>query len=132
MIDYTVGRTFPDGTAEAVPINDATIFVRFVVPGFHSWPDAPVHRGYLGHSHRHLFHVELRCSVEHDGREIEFHDLLDVARAAFPGGDLGGQSCETMARELAKKMARRYGRAFEVAVSEDGEVGALVSVGAPG
>ena len=104
----------------------STIFVRFQVPGFHHWPEPTSERAYLGQRHRHLFHVEVRMEVGHDDREVEFHDLLDFARAQFPGGELGGQSCEMMARQLGKEIARRFGRAIEVTVSEDGEVGAVV------
>ncbi len=104
----------------------STIFVRFQVPGFHHWPEPTERRAYLGQRHRHLFHVEVRMEVGHDDREVEFHDLLDFARAQFPGGELGGQSCEMMARQLGKEIARRFGRAVEVTVSEDGEVGAGV------
>lgn len=104
----------------------STIFVRFQVPGFHHWPEPTRERAYLGQRHRHLFHVEVRMEVGHDDREVEFHDLLDYARRCFPGGELGGQSCEMMARELGKEIARRFGRAVEVTVSEDGEAGAVV------
>jgi hypothetical protein len=64
--------------------------------------------------------------VQHDDREVEFHDLLDFAREHFPGGELGAQSCEMLARCLGMKIARRFQRAVEVTVSEDNEVGALV------
>lgn len=109
-------------------MNQSTIFVRFQVPGFHRWPCATTHEGreYLAAKHRHLFHVEVRMAVEHDDREVEFHDLLDTARALFPGGDMGARSCEHMARELGNEIARIYGRAVEVSVVEDGEVGAVV------
>jgi len=104
----------------------STIFVRFTQPGFHHWPEPTGDRAYLGERHRHLFHVDVRMQVEHDDREVEFHNLLDLARSLFPGGELGGQSCEMMARSLGEKIARRYGRAVQVTVSEDGEVGAVV------
>lgn len=107
-------------------MTQATIFVRFTQPGFHYWPEPTKGREYLGRRHRHLFHVEVRLNVSHDDREVEFHDLLDFARHAFPGGELGGQSCEMLARSLATEIAHRYQRAVEVSVSEDGEVGALV------
>lgn len=107
-------------------MTQSTIFVRFTQPGFHHWPEPTEGRAYLGQRHRHLFHVEARMSVSHDDREVEFHDLLDFARDAFPGGELGGQSCEMMARSLGEKIARRFGRAVQVTVSEDDEVGAVV------
>lgn len=109
-------------------MTEATIFVRFNVPGFHHWPGATAGREYLGDKHRHLFNVEVRCKVSHDDREIEFHDLLDQCRIFFPGGDMGAKSCEMMARELGQKLTRLYGRVFEVSVSEDGECGSVVTV----
>ena len=36
-------------------------------------------------------------------------------------------SCEMMAHDLAKKLAYHYDRPFSVSVSEDNEVGAIVS-----
>lgn len=69
--------------------------------------------------------------VHHDDREVEFHDLQDTARQLFPGGDMGPMSCEHMARDLGNKIARHYGRAVEVQVSEDGEVGAEVLIPRP-
>ena len=109
----------------------STIFVRFTQPGFHCWPEPTEGRTYLGQRHRHLFHVEVCLKVNHDDREVEFHDLLDFARDAFPGGEMGGQSCEMMARLLGEKIARRYRRAIQVTVSEDGEVGAVVLIPLP-
>jgi len=107
-------------------MTQCTIFVRFTQPGFHHWPEPTKGREYLGKRHRHLFHVEVSLNVNHHDREVEFHDLLDFARNAFTGGELGGQSCETMAQALGEEIARRFGRAVQVTVSEDGEVGAVV------
>lgn len=104
------------------------IIVRFVSEGFHRWPGATGRREYLASVHRHLFHVEVKTEVAHDDREIEFHDLLDDAKAWFPAGDLGARSCESLARELASALAQKYTRPFQVAVFEDAEVGAEVSV----
>ena len=63
----------------------AVIFVRFEQVGFHCWPDAPSHRAYLRASHRHLFGIEVTTRVDHDERDIEFHDLRDEAAALFRG-----------------------------------------------
>jgi hypothetical protein len=106
----------------------AEIIVRFAVEGFHQWSDATSRRDYLRALHRHLFHVEASVEVTADDREIEFHDFLDFCRAVFPGGNMGGQSCEMMARGLVEKITRHYGqRRVTVAVFEDGEVGARVT-----
>jgi hypothetical protein len=102
--------------------------IRFAVEGWHRWPDAPPHRAYLAETHRHLFHVEVRLEVFHDDREVEYHDLLDFCREAFPGGDMGTSSCEMMAHALLQKVEENYpGRTITVSVFEDGEVGAIIS-----
>lgn len=114
----------------------AAIFVRFQVPGWHAWDGAPHHRAYLGQSHRHLFHFEVQMDVLHGNREVEFHDLLDQSRAVLkqlaPAGQFGGQSCEMIATSLGRFLAKTYGRACQVTVSEDGECGAVVDTPAPG
>ena len=106
-----------------------SITVRFAWPGFHSWPDAPDHRAYLRGQHRHLFHVEVTTPVDHEERQIEFHDLIDEAKALFAGDAGGSDSCETMATELATALSERYGgRPFTVSVFEDGEAGATATL----
>lgn len=113
----------------------AIIFVRFQQVGFHCWPDAPESRAYLRAKHRHTFEIEVSTSVDHDDRDIEFHDLRDEALAVFrgltvgKGFDYGSQSCEQLARRLATQIADRYARTVSVMVSEDGECGATVEVG---
>ena len=102
--------------------------VRFTVEGWHRWEDAPPHRDYLAHNHRHLFHVEASVPLLHNEREVEFHDLLDFCKSVFNGTGLNGDSCETMAEKLAKKIAERFVRSACVSVFEDGEVGAIVEV----
>lgn len=104
------------------------IIVRFAVQGFHHWPEPSVNRSYLGNRHRHLFHVEVETSVLHENREVEFHDLHDEAWALFPGGELGGQSCEMLARALAESLRTKLRRPVTVTVFEDNEMGARVSV----
>lgn len=117
-------------------MSKAQIVVRFVMPAFHRWVGAVGKRAYLAEKHRHLFHVEVICEVNHDDREIEFHDLLDEARILFRAlgdadGDMGGLSCEMMARTIGGDLASRHGRPFTVKVFEDGEVGAVVEVNPP-
>lgn len=103
------------------------IFVRFQVPGFHCWKDATGDRAYLATRHRHLFHVEIKLQVYHDDREVELHDLSDFCRKAFPGGEMGGLSCEMMAQGLLQRLIEQYGdRSMQISISEDGECGAIV------
>jgi hypothetical protein len=106
--------------------NKAEIFVRFTFAGFHRWEGAPAHRSYLATRHRHLFGVEVKCLVNNDDREIEFHDLLDESKNFFNESERGNQSCEMMARALGEYLAKHYQRIFTVIVSEDGECGAQV------
>jgi hypothetical protein len=106
-----------------------TAIVRLQVPGFHCWQGATGDRAYLAGRHRHLFHIEAKISIFHNDRELEFHDFLDFCRANFPGGEMGGQSCEMMAEKLIQAIQARYpGRSVTVSVFEDGEVGAEVNV----
>lgn len=111
------------------PRTSSTTVVQLQVPGFHRWPGATGDRAYLAQRHRHLFHVEVKLQVFHQDREVEFHDLLDFCRAHFPGGEMGGASCEMMAEQLLSAIAQKYpNRAASVGVFEDGEVGAEVSL----
>jgi hypothetical protein len=101
-----------------------SVVVTFTAEGLHRWPRAPAHRAYLAAHHRHLFHVRVEVAVGHSDREIECHDLRDFCLGAFGGGDLGSQSCEMMAEDLAQKITPRFGeRRVMVEVMEDGEVG---------
>lgn len=117
--------------------------VRFSIPGMHYWADASGPRSYLAAPHRHLFLFTVEMDVEHDDREVEFHDLRDVARsmaiAASFGPkpdrladlrDFGSQSCESIARFVALHLSQRYGvkRRIVVTVSEDGEVDGVVEL----
>lgn len=85
--------------------------------------------------HRHLFHIEARCQVDHDDREVEFHDVRDALELAWTemgngiNRNFGRASCEDLARRLGQYLMRGWPRAWMVSVSEDGEAGAEVSVG---
>jgi hypothetical protein len=108
-----------------------SIFVRTVAEGFHCWPDAPEHRAYLRAHHRHLFHIEARCEVAHDDREVEFHDVRDFIQAVWGHTgfvDWGTNSCEQIARTIGNGLHIRWPRPWTVSVSEDNEAGAIVLV----
>lgn len=105
-----------------------TVTVRWTFEGWHYWPDAPSKRDYLGVRHRHLFHGEASIAVAHDDREVEFHDLLDVCRAATDRREYGPMSCELIADLVARAMRAEWpDRQMRVAMFEDGECGAEVS-----
>ncbi|MFJ2866856.1 hypothetical protein [Kitasatospora sp. NPDC087314] len=106
----------------------ANVWTKVQLPGFHHWPAAPEHRSYLRARHRHLFHITVTVAVAHDDRDTEFHDLGDLIRGWWgPGArECGPASCETLARTLAEHLSSVGLRVTMVAVSEDGEAGAIV------
>lgn len=103
-----------------------SIIVRFTSNNVHRWAEAPENRSYLRNSHRHTMKVEAEVQVFHRERDIEFHDFQDFCITAFPQGDVGNKSCETLAKELCLEIITAYGKDRRVTVSvfEDGEVGA--------
>lgn len=111
----------------------AQIKVRHRFIGWHRWPDAPEHRGYLANAHRHEFHVEVCMRVNHPDREIEFHDLKENVAAISPGEDLETLSCEMIARDYIDGLTECYGvrAVVYVEVWEDGECGAHVEPDEP-
>ncbi|MFJ8043775.1 hypothetical protein ACIRBX_25065 [Kitasatospora sp. NPDC096147] len=109
-------------------VPEATVWAEVRLPGFHHWPAAPEHRSYLRARHRHLFHIKASVRAVHDDRDTEFHDLADLMRAWWGPGDreCGAASCEALARSLAEHLVGIGLRVEEIAVSEDGEAGAIV------
>ena len=51
------------------------IWVTFSKTGMHRYPEAPEDVSYLRHPHRHKFLFKATVTVEHDDREIEFHQM---------------------------------------------------------
>jgi hypothetical protein len=107
-----------------------TVWAEARLPGFHCWPEAPAHRSYLAVRHRHLFHVRADVAVMHDNRDVEFHDLRGWITAWWGEGDreCGTMSCEQVARELATYLDGLAVPVLSVAVSEDGEAGAVLTI----
>jgi hypothetical protein len=60
-----------------VPTHLSFIHVATKVAALHHWPGAPESRAYLGHPHRHDFEITVTIPVQHDNRDVEFHDALD-------------------------------------------------------
>lgn len=108
---------------------NTSIFVTFQKEGLHRWVDAD---NYLQHPHRHIFHLRVEASVDHDNREIEFitfkRELATLADDIINPGYVIPDSCEIIAKRIIKYLQRVYGdRDYVVEVSEDGENGAKVS-----
>ena len=99
-----------------------TVASRVMLVGWHSWPSAPDHRAYLRSLHRHVFHLEAEVEVTDPDREVEFHDLAQTIRDWWGWQEIMRDrgSCESMAVELAGKLASDYD-VIEVSVGEDGE-----------
>lgn len=109
-----------------------TITARTIINGIHHWPDAPEHRAYLTHPHRHAFHIAATVHVDHADRDVEFHDLAELLHvtAARIGTtyhpestliDYGPRSCEVLAGSLATILEARGLLVHTITVSEDGE-----------
>lgn len=109
----------------------SSIFVTTDFVAWHRWPGATGERAYLGEYHRHRFGVRVDVSVDHDDREIEFHDLLEdvsVWCVAQDGEYLEHASCEMLANRLLDHLAARYpgARSWWGTITEDNECGAQV------
>jgi len=90
--------------------------------GIHFWPGAPKGH-FLGHPHRHLFHVRAFAVVGGPDREIEFIALKEKIERYCIRYFRGPHtlSCEMMAEQLL-----RHFRLAQCQVDEDGENGAVV------
>lgn len=111
------------------------IFVRGSVSGIHRWPGASGQRYYLSDSHRHTFGFEVEAEVEHSDRQVEFHDLIHLARKALYGQaievlsdgllDFDRKSCEDLAEGVFIELNLASIPVRKVTVNEDGEAGAI-------
>lgn len=52
--------------------------VKYDLPGFHRWENAPKGREYLRDLHRHMFGFAVEVEVTELDREVEYHTLEDV------------------------------------------------------
>ena len=102
---------------------------RFV--GYHYWKDAPIKVDFLKNVHRHEFHVEIKLSVDHDDRELEFCFIKDHLSSFLNGrykNRTFTESCEQIAGNVLNFIWVEYGlsRKVYVKVMEDGENGAEI------
>jgi hypothetical protein len=109
------------------------IYVTLRVEGFHCFPSATQIFGsavdFLQYNHRHIFHVTVYKNVEHDDRDKEFillkREIEVFLRKVYGKSgvcEFGAMSCEMIARIILTVFD-----AEQVAVSEDGENGAIIS-----
>jgi len=108
------------------------IKVRTEFEGFHCYLDAGLidpRIEFLENVHRHIFKVEVKISVNHLDRELEFFLVKWALRDFITGGDMNRKSCEMIATDiLTEHLIPRYGKAryYEIVVSEDGESDGIV------
>lgn len=108
------------------------IKVRTQFEGFHCYPhagDIDSRIKFLEAAHRHIFKVEVKLSVTHTDRELEFFLVKWALNDFISTGDQNSKSCETIATEILQNhLLPIYGsdRYYEIIVSEDGESDGIV------
>jgi len=113
------------------PNKETYIKVRTEFEGFHYYPDAGTidpRIKFLENEHRHMFKVEVKISVEHLDRELEFFLVKWALQDFIKSGDQNHKSCEMIATDILENhLLPKYGeRYYEVVVSEDGESDGIV------
>ena len=107
------------------------IKVRTEFEGFHFYPNAGTidpRIQFLENEHRHMFKVEVKISVEHLDRELEFFLVKWALQDFIKSGNQNHKSCEMIATDILENhLLPKYGeRYYEVVVSEDGESDGIV------
>lgn len=108
------------------------IKVRTQFEGFHFYPNASSidpRIKFLESKHRHIFKVEVKISVTHLDRELEFFLVKWALEAFIESGNQNHKSCEMIAVDILNNhLKKNYGtnRYYEVVVSEDGESDGIV------
>jgi hypothetical protein len=113
-------------------MSNTYIKVRTEFEGYHFYPNAgeiDPRIKFLENEHRHMFKVEVKISVNHLDRELEFF-LVKWALANFiQSGNQNHKSCEMIATDILNDhLIPSYGedRYYEVVVSEDGESDGII------
>jgi len=108
------------------------IKVRTEFEGFHFYPNAgsiDSRIKFLENEHRHMFKVEVKISVTHLDRELEFFLVKWALQDFIKGGNQNHKSCEMIATDILNNhLIPSYGlnRYYEIVVSEDGESDGIV------
>lgn len=108
------------------------IKVRTQFEGYHYYPNAgsidPKIK-FLENEHRHMFKIEVKISVFHSDRELEFFLVKWALESFIKLGRVNHKSCEMIAEEILNNhLIPMYGdnRYYEITVSEDGESDGVV------
>ena len=108
------------------------IKVRTEFEGFHFYPNAgsiDPRIKFLENEHRHMFKVEVKISVTHLDRELEFFLVKWALQDFIKAGGQDHKSCEMIATDILQNhLIPKYGdnRYYEIVVSEDGESDGIV------
>jgi hypothetical protein len=113
------------------PRTETYIKVRTEFEGYHFYPGAGDidHRiKFLENEHRHMFKVEVKISVTHLDRELEFFLVKWALQDFIKSGKMNHKSCEMIATDILEQhLLPKYGeRYYEIVVSEDGESDGIV------
>jgi hypothetical protein len=113
------------------PSQMSYIRVRTEFEGFHRYPNAgsiDPRIKFLENEHRHMFKVEVKISVDHLDRELEFFLVKWALQNFIKSGSQDHRSCEMIAQDiLVNHLIPQYGqRYYEIVVSEDGESDGII------
>jgi hypothetical protein len=113
------------------PRTDTFIKIRTEFEGYHFYPGAgeiDSRIKFLENEHRHMFKVEVKISVTHLDRELEFFLVKWALQDFIKSGKMNHKSCEMIATDILKEhLLPKYGeRYYEIVVSEDGESDGIV------
>ena len=113
------------------PCTSTFIKVRTEFEGFHYYPNAgsiDPRIKFLENEHRHMFKVDVKISVTHLDRELEFFLVKWALQEFIQSGNQNHKSCEMIATDILNNhLLPKYGeRYYEVVVSEDGESDGIV------
>lgn len=113
-------------------MSNTFIKVRTEFEGFHYYPNASTidpRIEFLEHEHRHMFKVEVKISVTHLDRELEFFLVKWALQEHIKERKMNHMSCEMIATDILQNhLIPKYGkdRYYEIVVSEDGESDGII------
>jgi len=114
------------------PRTETYIKIRTEFEGYHRYPIASQidpRIAFLENEHRHMFKVEVKISVSHLDRELEFFLVKWALQDFIKGGNMNHKSCEMIATDILEQhLIPKYGQRFyEIVVSEDGESDGIIT-----
>lgn len=112
------------------------IKVRTDFEGYHFYPNASEIDSrikFLENEHRHIFKIEVKISVNHLDRELEFFLVKWALNDYLKEQNQNHKSCEMIAKDILENhLIPNYGdnRYYEITVSEDGESDGVIEYNA--